>query len=116
MIFISLPYTSKRAITTQNRVDIAEKLVLKLAEQNIIGMSAIVYYHNLIDKYKFGNISYEFWTKICLELLCNCSSVWVLKIDGWDKSTGVADEVKCAKELGLPIRYISLEELEEIIK
>jgi len=35
--------------------------------------------------------------------------VWVLKFEGWDKSTGVAAEIKFALENNILVKYIDIE-------
>ena len=34
-----------------------------------------------------------------------CSALIVLKLRGWDRSLGIAEEIKIAETLGIPITY-----------
>jgi len=51
---------------------------------------------------------FKTWSKYNYEMLSICSELWVLKLDGWELSVGVTQEIKWAKELGLIIKYVSL--------
>ena len=47
-----------------------------------------------------------FWMSFCLTYLERCDELWVYMMPGWDVSKGVAEEIRFAKELGIPITYI----------
>lgn len=47
-----------------------------------------------------------FWDKLDLFYISKCNHVFVLKLDGWDKSIGVTAEVEYAKALDIPITYL----------
>ena len=51
-------------------------------------------------------IFWEFWKQFDECMLSRCSEIWVLKIDGWDKSTGVKAELEIARKFGLPVVFI----------
>ena len=53
---------------------------------------------------------WESWKRIDTAFISCCKELWVIMLDGWDESTGVAAEVKIAKELGIPVRYITPDE------
>ena len=50
---------------------------------------------------------WEYWNKYDRAMLSQCVKVYVLTIDGWMESVGVAAELKIANELGLPVEYIT---------
>lgn len=50
--------------------------------------------------------SWDVWRDYDKEMLSRCDRVIVLKIPGWEVSTGVSDEIAYAKELGYDIEYI----------
>lgn len=52
--------------------------------------------------------NWETWGARCRAVLSKCNVVWVLMFPGWDKSVGVAGEIACAKEHGIPIEYIEV--------
>ena len=54
--------------------------------------------------------NWDFWKNIDEQWLGLCSEFHVLKLVGWEHSTGVAAETEIAKEMGLPIFYHELGE------
>lgn len=49
---------------------------------------------------------FDFWMKQDLPVLRRASELLVYKLDGWEHSRGVAEEIRVANEEGIPIRYI----------
>ena len=49
---------------------------------------------------------WAFWDRSCRAYLTHSHKVVVLKLAGWDRSSGVAAEVRIAQELGIPIEYL----------
>ena len=39
-------------------------------------------------------------------VLARCNFVWVLQLDGWEWSRGIAHELELAEEIGIPIRMV----------
>jgi hypothetical protein len=48
----------------------------------------------------------DFWLKQDYAILKNANKLAVYKMDGWDLSYGVQQEIKFAEEHGIPIEYI----------
>ena len=48
-----------------------------------------------------------FWMKQDIPILRHADAVYVLMLDGWDKSKGVAQEVELAKQAMIPVEYIN---------
>lgn len=53
--------------------------------------------------------SHEWWLCWSQELLAACDALWVLCLDGWQDSKGIAREIAWAKEQDLPIVCIDRE-------
>jgi len=54
--------------------------------------------------------NWEYWLKLDVIIIRKlCSSMTVLMIDGWEESKGVSMELELARNLKLPIRYLSCE-------
>ena len=51
-------------------------------------------------------VGWEFWKQYDLTFIEWCDELYVLMADGWRESTGVTAEIKLAKELGKPVRYL----------
>lgn len=51
-------------------------------------------------------LGWEYWEEYDRIILSVCSKVLVFCQNGWEKSTGVAAEIKIANELGIPVEYV----------
>jgi len=105
LVFISSPYNSSdpdKVIENYNKV---LNLTAKLIKDGIVAISPIVYGHNIIEHTPMDS-SWEFWKNFCVTFLRYCDEVYVYCIPGWDVSRGVQEEIRIAKELNIPIRYI----------
>jgi len=58
----------------------------------------------------------EFWLKQDFAVLQHAKELIVFKMDGWDRSKGVAAEIKFAQELDIPIRYIENKQFKKVYK
>lgn len=52
--------------------------------------------------------SFEKWAARDLEFISRCDEVWVVKMEGWKESVGVRAEIKFAKDIKKPVKYIDL--------
>lgn len=66
--------------------------------------SPIVYCHLLqvLGGCRHGE---SYWEEISLEMLKKADKLYVLRLPGWEKSLGIAQEIGFAKALGLHIYY-----------
>ena len=105
LIYIASPYTHddpKKVV--ENFEGITKYVAIKVAAGEVL-ISPITYGHTLLD-YKEMPSSWEFWQNFCFSLLINCDRVRVVKMPGWDESTGVAEEVSFARGRGIPVEYV----------
>ena len=49
---------------------------------------------------------WQFWQAYDELIVSRCDRLWVLTIPGWDRSAGVAAEVKIAERCGKPLDFI----------
>jgi hypothetical protein len=103
-IFISSPYTDIDKNIVKERFNSVTELVVNLLNSGIIVFSPIVYGHEMT---KIGLPSdWNFWKDFCTKFIKPCVEVWVLDLDGWDRSTGVKGEIDFAKLLGKKVFLI----------
>ena len=115
MIYIASPYTS---------VDVGEmnarflEACIALSRLSELGVPAFV----PIAHSGYAHLHYratedrDYWMAIGLDILKICSSVMVLQLDGWKDSVGIKEELKEARELGLPITYVTLGDLDRQVQ
>ena len=104
MIFISSPYSHSDDSIRQKNFEIVSKLAARLCSEGKVAISPITYGHTLLE-YENMPGDWDFWKNFCLSILIKCEEMIVYKMPGWDKSTGVAEEIKFAKENNIKITY-----------
>lgn len=54
---------------------------------------------------------WDFWKEHDELMLSKCDELWVVTMEGWDKSIGVKGEIEYATKRGIPITYVSPESI-----
>lgn len=104
MIYLASPYTHSDPLVRERRFQSACAATAGLMRAELLVFSPIVHGHSLVE---FGlPIDWSYWERFDRAWLVRCSWLAVLTIDGWDKSEGVAAEVKIAGEIEKPVRYL----------
>jgi hypothetical protein len=58
-----------------------------------------------------NHLDAEFWLKQDFPLIHWCDELWMLMLDGWDQSKGMAREQEYAERLCKPIRFLKMEDI-----
>lgn len=111
MIYLAAPYTyehedSERVALIQRlRFETINDFAAQLMLDGVRLFSPISHCHPIALA---GDLptSWAFWEKYDREMLSACNRLVVLRLPGWDKSTGVQNEIKISREMGLPIEHI----------
>lgn len=90
----------------------ALQAVSALHARGRLAFSPIVYGHILATSCG-GPTDWEAWAALDLEMLSRCDMLYVLMIPGWAASRGVQAEIREAERLGIPVRYINKEDLDD---
>lgn len=104
-IYLASPYSHKSEEVKHKRFLIINKYAAKLMREGNIVFSPISHSHPIAIDHKLPG-DWEYWQKSCEAFVSVCKSMVVLKLDGWEVSTGVQAEIKLAQELNIPITYI----------
>ena len=48
----------------------------------------------------------EFWMRQCVGMLRLADILYVLKLDGWQESRGVREELEIARAFGIPVKFL----------
>jgi hypothetical protein len=103
MIFISSPYSNNPSVNY-------DKVALFCAQQIAAGefvFSPVVMGHHLLPLLDIPG-DWSFWSNYCEHFLSKCDKMIVLVTEGWDSSVGVAEEIKIADRLKIPIYFHQL--------
>lgn len=105
LVYLSAPYS---AMPDKNELMRAVKYAAgryMLANKGAHVVTPL-YNHFLLGMFPEMGSDYEFWKSYSLDLLRRCDKLLVLKLHGWQTSTGVCEEIRVAEELQLPIEYL----------
>jgi len=105
-IYLASSYSSQNKETEHIRHLQVLKFVRdhQKASQEIL-FSPIIYGVALIGESNSINTGFLTWKEFNYSELSVSDELWVLKLDGWEDSEGVQQEIKWAGEIGIKIKY-----------
>ena len=109
MIYLASPYTADTQEDRHHRAIQAGEAVAAILKRGITAYSPVVHSAGVPGADSFHH---EVWMRHCIEILEGLKNahrfqLWVLQIDGWNHSKGVAAEVKWAETNGVIVRYLN---------
>lgn len=106
MIYLASPYSHPEKRMRNWRYQAALHFVSQHVNHTPI-FSPIVYSHQFVD---FGHgTSAEYWHTFNSAMMLVCSSLWVLRLEGWDKSIGVAEEIAAFAARDIPPVFVEFQ-------
>lgn len=96
----------------QKRYEYARERLFLFLLEGLPVFSPIVHCHE-VSKHHDLPKTWEFWEKLDIEYINNCTELWVLEMPGWRRSVGVTAEIKHAETLGMNIRYFKCDDYSE---
>jgi len=102
MIYLASPYSHPDSNIRQQRYMAAERATAKLLQKGEMIYSPIVHCHWLAHRYEMPT-DYNFWANYNHHMLALAESIYVLILDGWRESKGVAGEIEFAKIASIPV-------------
>lgn len=110
LIYLASPYSHEKEEIMQYRYDVICQLkadYMNKYKNEYAFYSPISTFHPIAKQHKLPT-DWSFWLAQCVTILSKCDEMWVVRMDGWDKSKGVSEEIKIAKELKIITRHIIL--------
>lgn len=109
-IYLACPYTHSRYYTTEYRVRVATNYAGKLINDGHLVYSPLTHCHPIAIAYGLpGDV--EFWWPLNKSMIDWCEEVFVMCLEGWDRSAGIKRELEYAKGEGHKhISYVCLKE------
>lgn len=105
MIYLASPYSHPDAGVRQARFEAARHALHHLLIQNKWAYSPIVYCHPIAIAHELP-LDAAFWRDFNQHMMRRTTHLLILRIDGWEASVGIQEEVAYAKELNLPWSYL----------
>lgn len=104
MIYLASPYSHPDAAIREERFHAACRAAAQLMRTGNAVYAPICHSHPIA---RFGlPTEWSFWEATDREHLARCTEVVVLLIDGWQESEGIQREIRIAKGLRKPLRYL----------
>lgn len=108
MIYLASPYYHEDPeVMHQRYLQVLEAAAMMLRAGHIV-YSPIVHNHPIAQAYALPR-DFDFWMRIDLDILRRCDALWVLMMEGWDRSKGVSAEKHFAEECNIKTIHISPE-------
>ena len=104
MIYIASPYTDPDSAIREQRARAAAAYTAGLAKKNELCFCPICHSH-VLPAFDVPQDWY-FWERFDKPFLNLCEELHVLMLDGWDRSRGVANEIRFFVEAAKPIKYV----------
>lgn len=102
LVYLATPYTHADPKVCEARFRAVNAAAAKLMRDGLKIFSPISHSHPIAMAGELP-IGWEFWREFDWAYLTHCHKIIVLKLDGWETSTGVTAELAFARELGLEI-------------
>ena len=109
LFYLASPFTDPNQQIREERVKGATEAAINLLLQGIYAFSPIAYNGNWTRRELPGD--WGFWCEFDKLFLERCDALIVLKLDGWDRSVGVKEEIAYAAQLLRPTFYVTLEDV-----
>jgi len=104
MIYLASPYSHPDEAIRRQRFVSACLAAGNLMDNGHVVFCPIAHSHPIAVE--IGERDHAFWMAQDLPFLALSSRLFVLQLDGWEKSKGVAEEMAFAKERGIPIEFV----------
>lgn len=104
-IYLACPYTHDDTDVMEQRFEDANKAAAYFLKLGFNVLSPISHSHP-ISQYMGNSQDSKFWCDVDEEWQRHCDALYVLKVDGWDKSSGVRREIDLALTTGQPIVWV----------
>jgi len=104
LVYLACPYSHPDAEVRVWRFEQANTTAARMMNNGIHVFSPISHTHPIVLA---GDLpkGWEFWAAYDEAVLQYCARIVVLTLPGWEDSIGIANELKIARELDLPIDF-----------
>lgn len=108
LYYLASPFSHELDSVREARFETAVYVTDRLLKLGVNVFSPIVHSHPI--DCRTGKKDWQFWAPLDHSILSRCDELLVLLTPGWYESVGVADEVRWATELGIPISIVDVTE------
>ena len=102
-IYVASPYTHLDPDVMADRMLEAMRYTAYLIKKGEWAYSPIVHCHDMALRYDFPK-SHTFWMGFDAAMICPCTEVHVLQLEGWEQSEGIRHELQFCSLIQKPVR------------
>ena len=110
LIYLASPYSDPAPDVMEARFDVVCEAAARLMRDGVNVFSPIAHTHPIAQHGLPKD--WTFWSQYDRLYLETCSELWVLMMEGWKESRGVAAEIAIMRLLEKPVRFIDADTLE----
>lgn len=104
-IYLACPYTHKYPAIRMFRFKKVSKFAATLMKEGHLVFSPISHSHQICVEANLP-IDFAYWQELDNSFLEWCTVMIVLKLDGWEDSKGIQEEIKIAQFMGKEVIYM----------
>jgi hypothetical protein len=104
VVYVAVPYSHPDAAVVEERMRLFALTSSRIMAQGQFVFSPVLN-HSILKHAKLPG-DWQYWQHYCRAFLRRCDKLVVLRIPGWDQSTGVAEEIRFATENSMLIEYL----------
>lgn len=105
LIYLASPYSHPMKRVREDRVVGVCVAWRELSAAGHLVFSPIAH-SVVIEQHLKTPTTWDFWQALDCAILDRCDELWVLKLPGWQESTGVSAEIQRARAKGMEVRLI----------
>lgn len=110
LLYLASPYTHDRPEIVEQRAEAAATTAAQLWALGLPTFGPIAHSETIIAKairHGYRQPEHSEWMRFDLEILSGCDALIVLTLEGWASSKGVQQERDHARNLGIPVHFVS---------
>lgn len=106
MIYLASPYSHSDSTVRQHRYELALLFTEQELQKGRAIFSPIVYGH----RFSVNGLAFNFetWQHLNDDMIIASDEVWILQIEGWGTSRGIAHEIAFAERNNIPVKFIEM--------
>lgn len=114
LVYLASPYSHPDKQVQQQRFQAVCHQAAEMMRSGELLFSPVAHTHPIAQFGLPGD--WSFWQACDRAILERCDELAVLKLPGWDESVGVQAEIAIAKEMNMPVRFITPKRCPESIE
>jgi hypothetical protein len=109
VIYLACPYSHPNPFVRRSRVEIATRVAATLMLRGHVVYSPLTAQQELYKYLPDKELDWDFWRLHDFAYIAKSDILMVLQLMGWKESTGISEQIKYARSIGLYVKFISRE-------